>query len=196
MLGGGGVGEGAGWSWSSVGVPGGVGLPGEVDQSGVRLGGVPGEVISGVDIVVVGWLAGEVWCGFVVVAGWDVGLGEASLAWYGWLVWMSFWLWKAVPRQAGLDALKDVSFMASLLWDCLGGETPKPRKGQKNSPSSPQEGNLAQQSSLTKPPNLFVIVLTQICCGRDAKSASGLELELELEVARNQSVENLWAARP
>lgn len=131
MLGGGGVGEGAGWSWSSVGVPGGVGLPGEVDQSGVRLGGVSGEVMSGVDIVVVGWLAGEVWCGFVVVAGWDVGLGEASLAWYGWLVWMSFWLWKAVPRQAGLDALKDVSLMASLLWDCLGGETPKPRKGQK-----------------------------------------------------------------
>lgn len=119
MLGGGGVGEGAGWSWSSVGVPGGVVLPGEVDQSGVRLGGVPGEVMSGVDIVVVGWLVGEVWCGFVVVAGWDVGLGEASLAWYG------------LPRQAGLDALKDVSFMASLLWDCLGGETPKPRKRQK-----------------------------------------------------------------
>lgn len=131
-----------------------------------------------------------------MVAGWDVGLGEPSLAWYGWLVWMSFWLWKAVPRQAGLDALKDVSFMASLLWDYLRGETPKPRKGQKKLTKLASGRQSRAASSLTKPPNLFVIVLTQICCGRDAKSASGLELELELEVARNQSVENLWAARP
>lgn len=78
--------------------------------------------------------------GFEVVAGWDVGLSEADLAgWSGWLSgclagWSScfFWLGKLCLGRLACDALKEVSFMASFLFACLGEETPAPPPHQTN----------------------------------------------------------------
>lgn len=94
-----------------------------------------------------------------------------------------------MPRQAGLDALNEVSFTAPWQRNCpCRGNAPPPSQASKGVKKTHQaclrkQSNLAQQSSVTKPPNLFVLVLTQICCGgREAKLGSGLELELELEL--------------
>lgn len=132
----------------------------------------------------VGWLVGGrsvVW----FLMWWLVGtLGWVRQVWLGMAVWSGLESrasasWLGCPERSQFDGLVATELSLS---------RKRPSQASKGIKKTHQarlrkQSNLAQQSSVTKPPNLFVLVLTQICCGgREAKLGSGLELELELEL--------------
>lgn len=119
---------------------------------------------------------------------WLVGtLGWVRQVWLGMAVWSGLKSrasasWPGCPERSQFYGLVATELSLSRKRPSA---LPSLERGKKKTHQARlrKQSNLAQQSSVTKPPNLFVLVLTQICCGgREAKLSSGLELELELEL--------------